>query len=262
MTVSEPVAHLSTLPRADGSATYSHAGYTITATANGPLEVQRRDEDPDEASVDVVVRPAAGVGGPSERHLESILQKTLHEIILVQDFPRCLIQIVLQIQSAPENDYVNTKLNLPGLNIGAVPALLQSAVLALLSASIPLRTTATAASFAYVPDNTPSDNDYKLVSSFSPRDAAVARSTHVLAFAAHHDKLLLAESEGEFSMDEWDDVVAAARKMCCATADDDDADGMALDKKVGSHSSDGPDMRQFVRSTMQGKLEDALKWKQ
>ena len=141
-----------------------------------------------------------------------------------------------------------------------MPALLQSAVLALLSASIPLRTTATAASFAYVPDNQNS-GAFKLVSSFSPRDAAVARSTHVLAFAAHHDKLLLAESEGAFSMEEWDDVVAAARKMCCAINSQEDEDGMALDKTTNSLSSDGPDMRAFVRSMLQGKLEDALKWK-
>lgn len=59
----QPEAALSTLPKADGSATYSHAGYTITASANGPLEAQRRDEHPYEALVDVVVRPASGVGG-------------------------------------------------------------------------------------------------------------------------------------------------------------------------------------------------------
>lgn len=61
--IAEPLAVLSPLPRADGSATYSYAGYTITASANGPIEAQRRDEDPDEATVDVVVRPASGVGG-------------------------------------------------------------------------------------------------------------------------------------------------------------------------------------------------------
>jgi len=59
----EPAAVLSDLPRADGSATYSYGGYTVTASANGPIEAQRRDEDPYEALVDVVVRPEAGVGG-------------------------------------------------------------------------------------------------------------------------------------------------------------------------------------------------------
>ncbi|CAK7223257.1 exosome non-catalytic core subunit rrp46 [Sporothrix curviconia] len=261
-TVAEPIAVLSPLPRADGSATYSFAGYTITASANGPIEAQRRDEDPDEATVDVVVRPAAGVGGPSERHLESILQNTLQEIILVQDFPRCLIQVVLQVQSAPENDYVNTRLNTPGLNLGVLPALLQSAVLALLSASIPMRTTATAVSLAILPTSAAGSSATKIVTSFSPRDASLARSTHVLVFSAQGDKLLLAESEGEFTMGEWDEVLAEAKKICCQSSTDvDDAlqDGMALDRN--NASGDGPDMRGFLRSTVQGKLEDSLKWK-
>lgn len=59
----QPEAALSPLPKADGSATYCYAGYNITASANGPIEAQRRDEHPYEALVDVVVRPASGVGG-------------------------------------------------------------------------------------------------------------------------------------------------------------------------------------------------------
>lgn len=60
---SEPAATLSPLPYADGSATFSQCGYTIIGVVNGPLEVQRRDELPEEAALDVIVRPAAGVGG-------------------------------------------------------------------------------------------------------------------------------------------------------------------------------------------------------
>jgi hypothetical protein len=58
-----PSALLSHLHRADGSATFSQNGYTVIGAVNGPIEVQRRDELPEEAAVDVVVRPAAGVGG-------------------------------------------------------------------------------------------------------------------------------------------------------------------------------------------------------
>ncbi len=54
---------LSPLHRADGSAEWSKAGYSVIAAVNGPIEVQRRDELPEEAAVDVAVRPAAGVGG-------------------------------------------------------------------------------------------------------------------------------------------------------------------------------------------------------
>ncbi len=59
----EPVAQLGNLPKADGSATYSYQGYTVTSAVNGPIEAPKRDETAFEANVDVVVRPAAGVGG-------------------------------------------------------------------------------------------------------------------------------------------------------------------------------------------------------
>lgn len=205
----------------------------------------------------------------------------------MHDFPRCLIQVVLQVQSAPENDYVNTRLNMPGpvrfallfgallfdlcclfcspltrQDLGVLPALLQSAVLALLSGSIPMRTTATAVSFAILPGQE-DDAKSKIVSNFSPREAAAARSTHVFAFSAQDDKLLLAESEGEFTMFDWDEVLAAARKICCSGQGHSHAlgvtDSMALDSD-GSISDD-PNLQSFLRSTMQGKLEDALQWK-
>ena len=51
------------LPRADGSATFTSNGCSVIAAVNGPIEVQRRDELPEEAAIDVAVRPAAGVGG-------------------------------------------------------------------------------------------------------------------------------------------------------------------------------------------------------
>jgi len=64
MTISsEPKATLSNLHRADGSATFSQNGYTVIGSVNGPIEVQRRDELPEEAAVDIIVRPSSGVGG-------------------------------------------------------------------------------------------------------------------------------------------------------------------------------------------------------
>lgn len=61
----EPTAttSLNTLYRADGSATYSCNGFTVIGGVNGPVEVQRRDELPEEAAIDVIVRPATGSGG-------------------------------------------------------------------------------------------------------------------------------------------------------------------------------------------------------
>ena len=113
---------LSQLHRADGSATYTANGYSVIAAVNGPVEVQRRDELPEEAAIDVAVRPATGVGGKRdsvsifltspqalngilgvrERHLESIVEKTLRQIIIISAHPRTLIQVVLQVVSTPE----------------------------------------------------------------------------------------------------------------------------------------------------------------
>lgn len=142
----EPVAQLANLPNADGSATYTYQGYTVTSSVNGPIEAPRRDESAFEANVDVIVRPAAGVGGEhfsrarilicasfqhsamrsrlhmsskwfltcilgtAERQLESILQSALRQLIPIRNFPRCMIQITLQIVSTPENSYENAKI--------------------------------------------------------------------------------------------------------------------------------------------------------
>lgn len=56
---------LSSLNRADGSASCSRNGYSVFCAINGPVEVQRREEMPEEAVVDVVVRPAYGIGSLS-----------------------------------------------------------------------------------------------------------------------------------------------------------------------------------------------------
>ncbi|KAK3382302.1 hypothetical protein B0T24DRAFT_6899 [Lasiosphaeria ovina] len=248
-----PEATLSVLPRADGSARYAHAGYTVTASVNGPIEAQRRDEHAFEAHVDVVVRPAAGTGGTRERHLESIIESSLTQLILVKNFPRQLIQIVLQIETTPDNDYVNTKLVQASLNFPIVPSLLQAAVLALISAAVPMRATATASVVAVVSQ----EGTKRLVVDPSPRDLEQAQSVHVLAFTSH-DELLLAESEGDFTVKEWDGVYEAALKICCRPTSTKAGIDVMLDD---SEDAAGSDMRQFLRSTVEAKVAADLYWK-
>ena len=66
VSMSAPSAQLNPLHSADGSATYTAHGYTILGAVNGPIEVMRRDELPDEAALEVNVRPAVGVGSMSD----------------------------------------------------------------------------------------------------------------------------------------------------------------------------------------------------
>ena len=70
------VAHLDTLRGADGSAVFPSNGISVLASVNGPLEVQRRDEIPDKAAVEVNIRPAAGVGGLWARNLDDLRSST------------------------------------------------------------------------------------------------------------------------------------------------------------------------------------------
>lgn len=62
-TSTEPTVLLSSLYRADGSATFAQNGYSVIGSVNGPIEVLRRDELPEEAAVEVIIRPANGVAG-------------------------------------------------------------------------------------------------------------------------------------------------------------------------------------------------------
>ena len=62
-------AELAPLARADGSASFTCNGYSVLAAVNGPIEVQRRDEIPEEVTLEVTVRPAAGVGGKNLDYL-------------------------------------------------------------------------------------------------------------------------------------------------------------------------------------------------
>lgn len=87
---------LSPLQRADGSAQYSSNGYSVIAAVNGPIEVQRRDELPEEAAVDVAVRPATGVGGKSKY----TTPKDIYLLMCVQDYEKGILNLLFKKTSA------------------------------------------------------------------------------------------------------------------------------------------------------------------
>ncbi|KAH8815268.1 hypothetical protein F5884DRAFT_665879 [Xylogone sp. PMI_703] len=251
---SEPTAVLSHLHRADGSATFSHNGYTFIGSVNGPIEVQRRDELPEEAVVDVVVRPAAGVGGTRERHLESLLQSTLRQVILIHNFPRTLIQLTLQITSTPEIDNVASKLIQADINLPILPALLQTAILTLLSASMPLATTFTSVLLAL----NSSGKSATVVQYPSVQDIQNASSIHVFAFTAQ-GALLLAESEGSFSIDDWNEAYEQGKKLCCGTNEQVGSSDEMRD--VGEQEEASESMMEFLHTALTVKVDEDLHWK-
>ncbi|SPN97174.1 related to RRP46 protein, involved in rRNA processing [Cephalotrichum gorgonifer] len=225
----EPEAEISPLPNADGSVAFSYAGYKVTASVNGPIETVKRDEYAFEAFVDVV--------------------SALRQLIPIRNFPRCLIQITLQVTGIPENEYANGKVTQYNMNLPIIPALLHAAILALLSGAMPLKGIATAA-LVIVPEAT---SDEKTIVDPTPVQISRARSVHVLAFTSEGD-LLLSESEGQFSLADWDEVVGAARQVCFRSQDD-----MDTDEKAGVARP--ADMKQFIRTAMASKVAADLHWR-
>ncbi|KAJ0162360.1 Exosome complex component RRP46 [Colletotrichum tanaceti] len=238
--ISNSQARISHLPRADGSATFSRNGYCVVSSVNGPMEVQRRDENPFESVVDVVVRPAAGAGGTAERQLENVLQSSLRQLIPVKNFPRCLIQITLQVTETPQNDYANSKIVQAQSSLSLLPALFHSAILGLLSAAVPLKAIATCTTLAIL------ENGSRIVADPSPLEVDQATSLHVLSFTSQDD-LLLAESEGAFSLTEWDKMVGKGRHVCGQHRQAE------LDSAMNEDDHDSTDMRQFIRTVMEAK---------
>lgn len=83
-----------------------------------------------------------------------------------------------------------------------------------------------------------------------------ASSIHVLAFTSHGD-LLLAESEGDFSMSQWDSVYDRAKAACCGSIA---ADGIDIMRDGGEDEDEGG-MMQFIKSTLQKKVETDMHWR-
>lgn len=98
-----PIAFLSQLNRADGSASYKcpATGYSILGAVNAPIELPaRRDAlKPEEATVEVFVKPGTTTAGVGERYIEGILRSVLGKIVLGREkgFPRRGVVLTLAI---------------------------------------------------------------------------------------------------------------------------------------------------------------------
>src|SRR6266516_3247065 len=129
-----------------------------------------------------------------------------------------------------------------------MPALLQTSVLALLSASIPLSAVLTSTIIVI-----PSSGG--IIRNPNPQQLLQAASIHVLAFSSQDD-LLLAESEGEFTMGEWDDAYEAAFEQCRGSSDSDEED----DVRMGTGEAEN--MEGFMKGILQEKVSRDLRWRQ
>lgn len=113
-----PTASLSNLSRADGSASYKcpATGYDLLGAVNAPIELPaRRDAlKPEEATIEVFVKPGNTTAGVGERYVEGILRSVLSKVVLgrARGFPRRGVVITLAIVgggSVERGDSVSVK---------------------------------------------------------------------------------------------------------------------------------------------------------
>lgn len=196
------------------------------------------------------------------------MQLALRQLIPVRNFPRALIQITLQVVETPDNAYTNTKVaqaqlvspqfyaiicasRLPGIvqNLPIIPALLHAAILGLLNGAVPLKTMATATIVAI-----PEGEDDGIIVDPTIVEVDRAKSVHVLGFTSDKE-LLLTESEGSFSVDQWTKVLETAQHICC------ESQGSGLDTAMGDGGIESQSIKDFIRATMETKVAADLHWK-
>ena len=135
-----------------------------------------------------------------------------------------------------------------------IPALLHAAVLALVSAALPLKATVSSTTIAVLQ----TDKTSKFVVEPSAVEAAKSRSIHVFAFTSLGD-LLLCESEGQFLPQEWEELAVIARQACSLPEQAGDLDAVMGEDPHVHRADDTPPL--LIRSAINADAASALGWK-
>ena len=202
---------LHSLNNADGSATYTAPNntHTVIAGVNFPVEVPyRSDEIPNSTFIEVNLRPHSGVAMVKERHVEFLVKQTLQSIVRIEETPRLMLQVTLQMASTETDEDLPGGVKDRGQGETYLPVLasaLNAAILGCLDSAVRMKQIAGAALIAIKHDGTLVENP-KVV------ERKKCRSLHVFAFTATGEVILM-QSEGPFSMEEWTSAQKLARRL-------------------------------------------------
>ncbi|KAK6500172.1 exosome non-catalytic core subunit rrp46 [Arthrobotrys musiformis] len=232
-----PEISLNPLPQSDGSCQYTcpTSRTTILTSVNGPLEVRPKDELPNHATIEVVVKPGIGVAGVRETRLSSIIHSTLQSLILTNHHPRTLIQIVAQIVQAEDHT------SLPLL----LTPLINCTILSLLIAGIPMRTVGWSVHLAVLQDG-------KGVKS-------VEGQTFGLGGSGGGDEMETEESEQLVVRNPGSDILSRAKSSHTLTFSKEGEilliESLEYSQGSGGESADGQgwDISDFVKLAEEGK---------
>jgi exosome complex component RRP46 len=235
------------LTRADGSATYTHAptNTTILCGVNFPVEAPARSSLPEECYVEVNVRPHNGVGQVKERHLEYLVADTLRSVVLLENYPRMMLQVTLQVVSRGRDEQATGGQGESYLPVLA--GLVNAAVASCLDAGVGMRATAMATTVAVMKGTTEVRVDPGV------QDIKGARSLHVLGFSSVGDTVLV-ESEGSFTFEEWELVEELAQRTCLAGVRKS-GDMMMQDEEAGQSVLD------VLRGAVETKVTAEERWR-
>ncbi|KAK6454499.1 exosome complex exonuclease RRP46 [Scheffersomyces xylosifermentans] len=194
----------SLLENVDGSAELQIGNTKVITSVTGPIEPKARQDLPNQASLEIVIRPAVDLASTREKLLEDKLRSLLQSIIVRYKYPRQLIQIVVQFlvsdtSSEGEIDYTSNELN----------AAINCCYFALIDAGVAL-----SASFASL---SISLNDGKATYNPSLVDLNKSDSHHVICFnivKGKADKILLLESQGDIEEEELFTMISNAVSEC------------------------------------------------
>ncbi|KAJ3040576.1 Exosome component 5 [Rhizophlyctis rosea] len=172
---------LGQLSRADGSARWKFGDTTVLCGIFGPAPVGVRDEKLDKALVEVSFSAAHGRSTTRERLHERLIRSTFETAILSALHPRTGIRITCQTL-CDDGSVLATSIN--------------AVMLALMDAGIPLRSVITAVTCMI---------DKEGVCLLDPTELELkeARSTHTFAFDNTSKGVVMCESTGVFTEEEY-----------------------------------------------------------
>ena len=229
------------LTRADGSATFSSNLYTVLVAVNGPVEVQRRDELPEEAAIEVNIRPFSGVGGPRERCLEENFASLLRSLLLVHMHPRTLVQITLQVTKEP-----SLRIKQAFKDVALVPVLANAAFLALVDGALPLEKTMTACLGLI-------SNEDEVVVDPAEKDLVSCKSVHTMVYSSQGE-MLHNQSAGVFYVKQWKEVAARLKEIAMSA--------IAQAGEDESMVNGASEMTPWLRQALEENVERAGAWRE
>ncbi|KDO30684.1 hypothetical protein SPRG_04585 [Saprolegnia parasitica CBS 223.65] len=170
------------LNRADGSARFNHGTTSVLASVSGPAAAKlRRQEKATGATLEVTFKAEKGAPSARDKEYEMILRETFEPIIVLENFPRAVVSITVQVV---EDD-------------GALLAVAINAVnLALIDAGVPMRSIVGAITCSILEDG-------QLCLDPSRSEGETAAATVTTACCGNNDGILTSMTSGVLSEEQY-----------------------------------------------------------